>query len=75
MLIDEKQLLGVIRSMPNPKWSQMKLLMTHSENIKTFDDISCHLELKAERIEANCAVAFVAKVNRHEGFKTKHKRQ
>lgn len=29
----------------------MKLLMTYSKRIKTFEDISRHLELKAERIE------------------------
>ena len=26
--------------------------MTHNENIKTFDDLSRHLELEAERLEA-----------------------
>ena len=74
-LTDEQQLLGVIRSLPDPEWSQMKLLMTHSENIRTFDDISRHLELEAERIEANRAAAFVAKVDKREGFGPKRKKQ
>ena len=30
----------------------MRLNMTHNENNKTFDDLSRHLELKAERLEA-----------------------
>jgi len=46
VLNDEQQLLGVIRSLPDPEWSQMKLMMTHSENIKTFDNISCPLDLE-----------------------------
>ena len=74
-LTDEQQLLGVIRSLPEPEWSQMKLIMTHNENIKTFDDVSCHLELEAELIEVNRATIFVAKVNKYEGFRPKRKRQ
>lgn len=79
-LIDEQQLLGVIRSLLDPEWSQMKLFMTHNENIKTFGDISRQLELKVECIEAehiggNRATAFVTKVDRHEGFESKRKRQ
>ena len=29
--------------------------MTHNENIKTFDDLSRHLELEAKRLEASKA--------------------
>lgn len=40
----------------------MKLFMTHSENIKNFDDISRHLELEAERMDVTPpSVAYVAK--------------
>ena len=34
----------MIRSLPEPTWGKMKLVLTHSENIKTFADIFCHLE-------------------------------
>ena len=53
----------------------MKLLMTHNENIKSFDDISRHLELEVECIEVNPVTTFVAKVDKCEGFVPKHKRQ
>ena len=34
--------------------------MTHNENIKNFADISCYLELEAERQEATKSAAFIA---------------
>ncbi|CAL5358485.1 unnamed protein product [Camellia sinensis] len=37
--------------MPN-SWEQMKQNMMHNESVKTFEDISRHLELEAERLEA-----------------------
>ena len=30
----------------------MMISMTHNENIKTFDDLSCHIKLEAEHLEA-----------------------
>ncbi|XP_020091129.1 uncharacterized protein LOC109712111 [Ananas comosus] len=44
----------------------MKLLMTYNENIKTFNDISRHLELEAECLEVNCSVALVAHSEKRE---------
>jgi hypothetical protein len=41
----------VIRSLPS-SWEAMSQNLTHNENIKTFDDVSRHLELEAERLEA-----------------------
>ena len=49
-LSDEQKVTVVIHSLPEPTWGQMKLVLTHSENIKTFADISCHLELEAKRM-------------------------
>ena len=49
-LFDEQQVIVVICSLPEPTWGQMKLVLTHNENIKTFADISHHLELEVERI-------------------------
>ena len=37
-LSDEQQVQDGIRSLPNT-WEQMRLNMTHNENIKTFDDL------------------------------------
>ncbi|KAI9169131.1 hypothetical protein LWI28_007482 [Acer negundo] len=50
-LIDEQQIQAVIRSLPN-SWENMKINMTHNDNIKNFDDISRHVELEDERLEA-----------------------
>ncbi|KAM7502779.1 hypothetical protein LguiB_001683 [Lonicera macranthoides] len=33
----------------------MRVIMTHNENIKTFDDLARHLELEAECLEATKA--------------------
>nr|CAD1829389.1 unnamed protein product [Ananas comosus var. bracteatus] len=74
-LTDEQQVLAVIRSLPDPEWSQMKLLMKHSENIKTFNDISRHLELEAERLEVNCSVALVARSEKRNGIVPKRKKR
>ncbi|KAI9194653.1 hypothetical protein LWI28_007982 [Acer negundo] len=43
-LTDEQQIQAVIRSFPN-NWENMKINMTHNDNIKTFDDILRHVEL------------------------------
>ena len=50
-LYDEQQVQAVIRSLPH-SWEHMKVNMTHNENIKTFADISRHLKLEDERLEA-----------------------
>ena len=50
-LTDEQQIQAVIRSLPD-SWEQMKLNMTHNESIQTLEDLSCHLELEAERCVA-----------------------
>ena len=50
-LSDEQQVQTDIRSLPDT-WEQMRLNMTHNENIKIFDDLSRHLELEAQRLEA-----------------------
>ena len=37
---NEQPVLAVIRLLPKPTWGQMKLVLTHSENIKAFFDFS-----------------------------------
>ena len=49
-LIDEQQVQTVIRSLPS-SWETMCQNLTRNENIKTFDDVACHLELEAKRLE------------------------
>ena len=48
---EEQQIQEEIRSLP-PSWEPMVISMTHSEIIKTFDDLSRFLELEAEYLEA-----------------------
>ena len=50
-LTDEQQVQAVIRSLPD-SWETMKQTLTHSESIKTFTDVSRHVELEAERVES-----------------------
>ena len=68
-LTDEQQVQAVIHSLPD-SWETMKQNLTHSESIKTFTDVSRHVELEAERIESAriSGQAFVA-----EGSSSKNK--
>ena len=65
----------VIRSLLEPTWGKMKLVLTHSENIKTFADISRHLELEAECIGVYQNTLLVAQFGqrRHSGLNTNDK--
>ncbi|KAG5548704.1 hypothetical protein RHGRI_014154 [Rhododendron griersonianum] len=66
---DEQQILAVIRSLPDPLWKDIKVVLTHNEGIKNFDDISRHLELEAERVDANRSATLVAKAGQRNGRK------
>ncbi|KAK0584277.1 hypothetical protein LWI29_010428 [Acer saccharum] len=76
-LTDEQQIQAVIRSLPN-SWENMKINMTHNDNIKTFDDISLHVKLEDERLEAAKASSqlYMAESSKHKtkGFKCKGKK-
>ena len=74
-LFDEQQVTAVIRSLPKPTWGQMKLVLTHSENINTFADISRHLELEAERMGAHQNTLLVAQSGQRKAFRPKRKGQ
>lgn len=63
-LNNEQQVLAVIRSLSDSEWS-------HSEDINTFSNISCHLELETEHREANHSVALLAHSHKRRGFKLK----
>ncbi|KAL0456747.1 UNVERIFIED_CONTAM: hypothetical protein Slati_1013900 [Sesamum latifolium] len=61
-LSDEQQVLAVLRSLPEQTWGHVKLVLTHNEQIKTFDSVASHLKLEADRRESERAqqAAFVA---------------
>ena len=48
-MIDEQQVQTVIRSLPS-NWDHMCVNLTHNDNIKTFDDVARHVELKEDRL-------------------------
>ena len=48
-LTDEQQVQAVIRSLPR-SWEHMRMNLTHSDNIKTFEDVARHVELEEDRL-------------------------
>ncbi|KAK2993912.1 hypothetical protein RJ640_012786 [Escallonia rubra] len=58
-LTDEQQVRDVIRSLP-ASWANMKQILTHSENIKNFSDVSQHVMLEAETRDADKTLTYVA---------------
>ena len=74
-LSDGQQVTTVIRSLPEPTWGQMKFVLTHSENVKTFADISHHLELQAECIGAHQNTLIVTQSGQWKAFRLKRKGQ
>uniref|UniRef100_M0ZYM9 Uncharacterized protein n=1 Tax=Solanum tuberosum TaxID=4113 RepID=M0ZYM9_SOLTU len=49
VLLDEKQVQAVIRSLLN-NWKHFKVNLTHNDSIKTFSDVARHVELEDERL-------------------------
>ncbi|KAK2974915.1 hypothetical protein RJ640_013771 [Escallonia rubra] len=58
-LTDEQQVRVVIRSIP-ASWAIMKQILTHSENIKNFSDVSQHVIFEAETRDADRTLTYVA---------------
>lgn len=54
----------------------MVVNMTHNENIKNFDEISCHLELEDERFIATKSFeqTYMAETSLHKALGIKHNR-
>jgi hypothetical protein len=46
-IIDEQQVQVVIRYLPS-NWKHMRVNLTHNDNIKTFDDVTCHVKLEED---------------------------
>jgi hypothetical protein len=46
-IIDEQQVQVVIRYLPS-NWKYMRVNLTHNDNIKTFDDVACHVKLEED---------------------------
>ncbi|KAK2990763.1 hypothetical protein RJ640_007433 [Escallonia rubra] len=59
LLTDEQQVRAVIRSLPT-SWANMKHILTHSENIKNFSNVSQHVILEAETRDPDKALTYVA---------------
>nr|GEU40177.1 zinc finger, CCHC-type [Tanacetum cinerariifolium] len=61
-LTDEEHVQGVIKSLLPKRWNDLKLNLTHNDNMKTFDDVSRHFELKEDHLgsEQNDTEAYVA---------------
>ena len=74
-LSDEQKVTVVIHSLPEPTWGQMKLVLTHSENIKTFDYISRHLMLEVECMGVHQNTLLVAQSGQRMAFMLKCKGQ
>ncbi|OMO55158.1 Heat shock protein Hsp90 [Corchorus capsularis] len=51
VLTNEQQVQAVISSLPD-SWEHMKANMTHNDSVRTFEDITRHLELEDERLKA-----------------------
>ncbi|KAK2975930.1 hypothetical protein RJ640_024815, partial [Escallonia rubra] len=63
-LTDEQQVRAVIRSFP-ASWANMKQILTHSENVKNFSDVSQHVILEAETRDADKTLTYVAQEGPH----------
>ena len=72
---DEQQIHEVIHSLAK-SWEHMKVNMMHNDNIRTFNDISHHLELEDERQEATKAFCqlYVTESSSRKTSGFKHKR-
>ncbi|CAA7035581.1 unnamed protein product [Microthlaspi erraticum] len=70
IMSDEQQVQAVLRSLPE-SWDHMRMQMTHNVNVKTFEDISRHLELEDERLEAAKPFNEANYANSNSGLKRK----
>ena len=50
-MTDKQQVQVVIHFFPN-NWEHMCVNLTHNDNIKTFDNVACHVELEEDRLLA-----------------------
>ena len=70
---NKQRVIVMIQSLPELTWGQMKLVLTHSENIKSFTNISRHLELEVEHIYSHRNILLVAQARKHKAFRAKRK--
>ncbi|KAL0401661.1 UNVERIFIED_CONTAM: hypothetical protein Slati_4196000 [Sesamum latifolium] len=71
-LNDEQQVLTILKSLPKQTWGHVKLVLTHNEQIKTFDSVTNDLKLEADRRESERAqwAAFAAHASQRKPHKT-----
>jgi len=58
----------VIQALPNQPehWKKVKIIMTHSEHMKTFTEIQSHLQMKEERLKTfSCSNAALVAQGHH----------
>jgi len=74
-MTDEQQVQAVIHSLPS-NWEYMRVNLTHNDNIKTFDDVARHVELKEDRLYAEKLIneAFISKTKMRGAYVSKYKR-
>jgi len=74
-MTDEQQVQVVIRSLPS-NWEHMRVNLTHNDNIKTFDDVACHVELEEDQLHAEKPIneAFISETKMHGAYGSKYKR-
>jgi len=74
-MTDEQQVYAVIRSLPS-NWEHMCVNLTHNDNIKTFDDVACHVELEEDRLHAKKPIneVFISKTKMCGAYGSKYKK-
>jgi len=74
-MTDEQQVQTIIRSFLS-NWEHMRVNLTHNDNIKTFDDVAHHVELKEDRLHAEKLVneAFISETKMHGAYGSKYKK-
>ncbi|KAK4435044.1 hypothetical protein Salat_0667600 [Sesamum alatum] len=72
-LSDEQQVLAVLRSLTEQTWGHVKLVLTHNEQMKTFDSVASHQKVEVDQRESECAqqTVVVAHADQHKLHKSK----
>jgi hypothetical protein len=61
-MTDKQQVQAVIRSLPS-NWEDMRVNLTHNDNIKTFDDVARHVELEKDRLHTKKPIFTILLIN------------
>jgi hypothetical protein len=74
-MTDKQQVHAVIHSLPS-NWKHMYVNLTNHDNIKTFDDVACHVELEEDRLYAKKLIneAFIFETKMRGAYNSKYKK-